>query len=35
VIFVGEVERCGLQDCGGQPLVFQGGQFSTVSPLDR
>ncbi|MGX0936071.1 flavin reductase (DIM6/NTAB) family NADH-FMN oxidoreductase RutF [Cupriavidus metallidurans] len=35
VIFVGEVERCGIFDTGGQPLVFQGAQFSTLSPLDR
>jgi len=35
VIFVGEVERCGIFDNGGQPLVFQGAQFSTLTPLDR
>ncbi len=35
VIFVGEVERCGVLDRGGQPLVFQGGGFSTTAPLDR
>jgi flavin reductase (DIM6/NTAB) family NADH-FMN oxidoreductase RutF len=32
VIFVGEVERCGLSD-GAAPLVFQGGQFSTTQSL--
>lgn len=35
VIFVGEVERCGILDAGGEPLVFQGAQFSTICPLDR
>jgi flavin reductase (DIM6/NTAB) family NADH-FMN oxidoreductase RutF len=33
VIFVGEVERCGVLDSGGHPLVFQGGVFSTTTPL--
>ncbi len=33
VIFVGEVERCGFAD-GKEPLVFQAGQFGTVSPLE-
>jgi flavin reductase (DIM6/NTAB) family NADH-FMN oxidoreductase RutF len=32
VIFVGEVERCGFSD-GSAPLVYQGGQFSTTTPL--
>jgi flavin reductase (DIM6/NTAB) family NADH-FMN oxidoreductase RutF len=32
VIFVGEVERCGLSD-GGQPLVYQNSQFSTLQKL--
>ena len=32
VIFVGEVERCGLNNSSA-PLVFQGGQFSTTQPL--
>jgi flavin reductase (DIM6/NTAB) family NADH-FMN oxidoreductase RutF len=32
VIFVGEVERCGLA-AGGAPLVYQGGQFSTTAAL--
>ena len=32
VIFVGEVERCGFAE-GGEPLVFQGGQFSTTRAL--
>jgi hypothetical protein len=27
------VERCGILDAGGQPLVFQGAQFSTLGPL--
>ncbi|GJG96598.1 flavin reductase family protein [Cupriavidus pauculus] len=34
VIFVGEVERCGILDAGGQPLVFHGAAFSTLQPLD-
>ncbi|WP_153945595.1 flavin reductase family protein [Cupriavidus sp. U2] len=34
VIFVGEVERCGILDAGGEPLVFQGAQFSTLCPLE-
>jgi flavin reductase (DIM6/NTAB) family NADH-FMN oxidoreductase RutF len=33
VIFVGEVERCGVHDASGKPLVFQGGEFSTTCPL--
>ena len=33
VIFVGEVERCGIHSSGGLPLVFQGGAFSTTCPL--
>ncbi|WP_411859790.1 flavin reductase family protein [Cupriavidus pauculus] len=33
VIFVGEVERCGILDDAGQPLVFQRGGFSTLKPL--
>jgi len=33
VIFVGEVERCGILDAGGNPLVFQNGGFSTTAPL--
>jgi len=33
LIFVGEVERCGVLDRGGHPLVFQGGAFSTTTPL--
>ena len=32
VIFVGEVERCGFAE-GGDPLVFQGGQFGTTRAL--
>ena len=32
VIFVGEVERCGLSDSG-QALVYQNGQFSTTHAL--
>jgi len=32
VIFVGEVERCGFSDSSA-PLVYQGGQFSTTTPL--
>lgn len=32
VIFVGEVERCGFAE--GDPLVFQGGQFSTTRLLE-
>ncbi|CAG9169441.1 flavin reductase family protein [Cupriavidus pampae] len=35
VIFVGEVERCGILDAGGQPLVFHRGEFSTLTSLDR
>ncbi|MFM8590547.1 MAG: flavin reductase family protein, partial [Limnohabitans sp.] len=31
VIFVGEVERCGVDD--GEPLVFQAGQFATTRML--
>jgi flavin reductase (DIM6/NTAB) family NADH-FMN oxidoreductase RutF len=34
VIFVGEVERCGFSD-GSAPLVYQGGQFSTTTPLPQ
>lgn len=34
VIFVGEVERCGILDEGGQPLVFHRGGFSTLTPLE-
>ncbi len=30
VIFVGEVERCGIHTAGGPPLVFQGGEFGTL-----
>lgn len=33
VIFVGEVERCGIHDPAGQPLVFQGGRFATLAAL--
>lgn len=33
VIFVGEVERCGIHDAAGAPLVFQAGQFGTLLPL--
>ncbi|AOY93195.1 flavin reductase [Cupriavidus sp. USMAA2-4] len=33
IIFVGEVERCGVPGSGGHPLVFHGGAFSTTSPL--
>lgn len=33
VIFVGEVERCGIQDSAGLPLIFQNGGFSTTCPL--
>lgn len=35
VIFVGEVERCGIHDNGGPPLVFQDGQFTTTCPLGK
>lgn len=34
VIFVGEVERCGVPESGDGPLVFQGGEFSTTIPLE-
>jgi flavin reductase (DIM6/NTAB) family NADH-FMN oxidoreductase RutF len=36
VIFVGEVQRCGLADDEGQttPLVFQDGRFHTIHPLE-
>ncbi len=34
VIFVGEVERCGVLDSHEPPLVFQNGMFSTTSPLE-
>jgi flavin reductase (DIM6/NTAB) family NADH-FMN oxidoreductase RutF len=36
VIFVGEVERCGFNDTGADtdPLVFHGGRFHTVDPLE-
>ncbi|CAH2794704.1 MAG: Nitrilotriacetate monooxygenase component B (EC [uncultured Paraburkholderia sp.] len=35
VIFVGEVERCGVHENAAeiQPLVFQGGQFHGLDPL--
>lgn len=33
VIFVGEVERCGIREGGGLPLIFQSGDFSTICPL--
>lgn len=33
VIFVGEVERCGIHDAAGAPLVFQAGQFGTLQLL--
>src|ERR1700754_4689361 len=35
VIFVGEVERCGMRDDAEQagPLVFQNGEFHTLKPL--
>ncbi|MEX3930758.1 flavin reductase family protein [Paraburkholderia phymatum] len=35
VIFVGEVERCGIHDSAGrvQPLVFQNGDFHGLKPL--
>jgi flavin reductase (DIM6/NTAB) family NADH-FMN oxidoreductase RutF len=36
VIFVGEVERCGYNGSGtdADPLVFHGGRFHTVDPLE-
>ncbi|MDR5814396.1 MULTISPECIES: flavin reductase family protein [unclassified Caballeronia] len=36
VIFVGEVERCGVREDGdpAAPLVFQAGGFHTLGPLD-
>lgn len=33
VIFVGEVERCGIHPASGAPLVFHAGQFGTLQPL--
>ncbi|MDF3831381.1 flavin reductase family protein [Cupriavidus basilensis] len=33
VIFVGEVERCGVHDNAGNPLVFHDGRFATTDPL--
>jgi flavin reductase (DIM6/NTAB) family NADH-FMN oxidoreductase RutF len=33
VIFVGEVERCGVHDNAGNPLVFHDGRFATTRPL--
>jgi flavin reductase (DIM6/NTAB) family NADH-FMN oxidoreductase RutF len=35
VIFVGEVERCGIREDAGEiaPLVFQNGQFHGLKPL--
>ncbi len=32
VIFVGEVERCALQE-GAQPLIFHGGRYFTELPV--
>ena len=36
VIFVGEVQRCGIADEDGKitPLVFQDGRFHTIHPLE-
>jgi flavin reductase (DIM6/NTAB) family NADH-FMN oxidoreductase RutF len=36
VIFVGEVERCGFNDASAEagPLVFHGGRFHSVDPLE-
>ncbi len=35
VIFVGEVERCGVTDPAGAPLVFHRGAFSSLSQLGK
>jgi flavin reductase (DIM6/NTAB) family NADH-FMN oxidoreductase RutF len=37
VIFVGEVERCGVNDTGGdiEPLVFHDARFHTIHTLDH
>jgi flavin reductase (DIM6/NTAB) family NADH-FMN oxidoreductase RutF len=33
VIFVGEVERCGIHPEGGKPLIFHSGEFCTTQPI--
>ena len=37
VIFVGEVERCGVNDAAGdiEPLVFHDARFHTIHTLDH